>query len=87
MASQAHSKKLELVYSIATETPDNLTGDPGRLRQILVNLVGNSIKFTTNGEVVLKVCPEREGDNYVELHFTVTDSGIGIPKDKFGTDF
>ena len=87
LASQAHSKKLELVYSIATETPDNLTGDPGRLRQILVNLVGNSIKFTTNGEVVLKVCPEREGDNYVELHFTVTDSGIGIPKDKLGRIF
>jgi len=60
LAGQAHAKKLELAYSIVTEPPDNLTGDPGRLRQILVTLVGNSIKFTAKGEVVLKVCPEYE---------------------------
>ncbi|MGO9738101.1 MAG: response regulator [Desulfomonilaceae bacterium] len=87
LAGQAHAKKLELAYSIVTETPDNLTGDPGRLRQILVNLVGNSIKFTAKGEVVLKVCPDYESDEYVELHFTVIDTGIGIPKDKLGRIF
>ncbi|MDA8406854.1 MAG: response regulator [Deltaproteobacteria bacterium] len=87
LASQAHAKRLELAYSIATETPDNLIGDPGRIRQILVNLVGNSIKFTAKGEVVLKVYIESESDEYAELHFAITDTGIGIPKDKLDRIF
>jgi len=82
LAAQAHSKKLELAYHIVPEAPDNLTGDPGRLRQILVNLVGNSIKFTATGEVVVRVETQFENQDYVELHFTVTDTGLGIPKDK-----
>ncbi|MFH0960188.1 MAG: response regulator [Pseudomonadota bacterium] len=82
LAGQAHSKKLELAFHVPPETQDNLTGDPGRLRQILVNLVGNSIKFTEKGEVVVNVEPEHESDRGVDLHFTVSDTGIGIPSDK-----
>ncbi|MGC8660056.1 MAG: response regulator, partial [Desulfomonilaceae bacterium] len=87
MASQAHAKKLELAYDIAPDTPDNLTGDPGRLRQILVNLVGNAIKFTARGEVVLQVFPTHESQEDVELHFVVSDTGIGIPPHKIDRIF
>ncbi|MCX5873831.1 MAG: response regulator, partial [Deltaproteobacteria bacterium] len=82
LASQAHSKKLELAFHVVPDAPDNLTGDPGRLRQILVNLVGNAIKFTEKGEVVVSAEPEFEGENAVGIHFSVTDTGVGIPKDK-----
>ncbi len=87
MAVQAHSKKLELAYDVVSDIPDNLSGDPGRLRQILVNLVGNSIKFTTKGEVVVRVVTEMEGHDFIELHFSVSDTGIGIHEDKLASIF
>jgi signal transduction histidine kinase/CheY-like chemotaxis protein len=87
LATQAHSKKLELAFQVLPETPDNLTGDPGRLRQILVNLIGNAIKFTEKGEVVTRVEPKVETESSVELHFTVMDTGIGIPKSQLGKVF
>ena len=82
LAAHAHKKGLELVYDIPFDIPDALVGDPGRLRQILVNLVGNSIKFTQGGEVAVSVETESETDNHASLHFTVRDTGIGIPIEK-----
>lgn len=82
LAVQAHTKGLELVYKIPPSMPDALIGDPGRLRQVLVNLVGNAIKFTHDGEVVVKVEPESETPGHVQLHFSVSDTGIGIPAEK-----
>ena len=87
LANQAHAKDLELASHIPTEIPDNLHGDPGRLRQILVNIIGNAIKFTRQGEVILRVEPFTEGENFVELHFSVTDTGLGIPENKLKTIF
>jgi two-component system, sensor histidine kinase and response regulator len=82
LAIRAHRKGLELAYHIPATVPDALLGDPGRLRQIVVNLIGNAIKFTEQGEVVIHVTVERHIQNEVALHFTVTDTGIGIPPDK-----
>jgi Histidine kinase-, DNA gyrase B-, and HSP90-like ATPase len=62
--------------------PDMLVGDPLRLRQIVVNLVGNAIKFTDQGEVVVHVQPESRHDEKVQVHFSVKDTGIGIPSEK-----
>ena len=82
LALRAHSKGLELAYHLAPEIPEHLTGDPVRLRQVLTNLVGNAIKFTDRGEVLLDVsCVERR-DNGVQLKFSVVDTGIGIANDK-----
>ena len=82
LAAQAHKKGLELIYDVPFDVPDALVGDPGRLRQILVNLVGNSIKFTQEGEVAVSVETESETDDHALLHFTVRDTGIGIPLEK-----
>jgi len=82
LALRAHIKNLELAFHIDADVPDTLNGDPVRLRQIVVNLVGNAIKFTDQGEVVLEVKCQRQTDDEVELHFTVTDTGIGIPQNK-----
>jgi signal transduction histidine kinase len=79
---RAHQKGLELVYDILPEVPEVLLGDPTRLRQILLNLVGNAVKFTTQGEVVLRVERKEEAEKVVILHFSVTDTGVGIPLDK-----
>jgi len=78
-ALQADEKQVELTYLVPPNVPDTLLGDPGRLRQIILNLVGNALKFTQQGEVVVVVmCDERE-ESQVDLHFVVTDTGIGIP--------
>ncbi|MBI5251906.1 MAG: response regulator [Desulfomonile tiedjei] len=82
LAAQAHKKELELLYDVPFDIPDALIGDPGRLRQILVNLVGNSIKFTQEGEVAVNVEMESESDEHAMLHFRVRDTGIGIPFEK-----
>jgi PAS domain S-box-containing protein len=89
LAVQAHEKNLELVYHIDAEVPDQIIGDSGRLRQILVNLIGNSIKFTERGEIVLKIETLEEGleDDKVLLHFLVSDTGIGISQDQLETIF
>ncbi|MHB1328659.1 MAG: response regulator, partial [Gemmatimonadales bacterium] len=86
-ALRAHEKGLELAYYIGPDVPLSLSGDPGRLRQVLLNLIGNAIKFTPAGEVVLQVTREPSAHGQIVLHFTVTDTGIGIPKDKQGAIF
>jgi len=82
LAFRAHTKDLELACHIGPDVPNRLIGDIGRLRQVVVNLVGNAIKFTDSGEVVLDVEQESQTADDVFLHFTVTDTGIGVPKDK-----
>jgi two-component system sensor histidine kinase/response regulator len=79
---RAHGKGLELIYEVQPDVPDALLGDPGRLRQVLVNLVGNSIKFTERGEILMSVSQEATSSEWVSLHFAVKDTGIGIPADK-----
>jgi CheY-like chemotaxis protein/HPt (histidine-containing phosphotransfer) domain-containing protein len=79
MAVRAHEKGLELVSAVAADVPDELVGDAGRLRQILLNLVGNAVKFTERGEIVVRVDGASEAGKGVELHVTVSDTGIGIP--------
>jgi signal transduction histidine kinase len=74
------AKHLELTYGVDADVPDDLLGDPTRLRQILVNLIGNAIKFTEGGEVVLTVSVENKHDQQVRLKFSVRDTGIGISK-------
>jgi signal transduction histidine kinase/CheY-like chemotaxis protein len=82
LALRAHQKGLELVSHLLPEIPDTLTGDPVRVQQIVVNLVGNAIKFTEHGEVVLRVQQQSRTNDGVCLHFTVSDTGIGIPAEK-----
>jgi signal transduction histidine kinase/ActR/RegA family two-component response regulator len=81
-APRAEEKKIQLVHSVAANVPARLVGDPGRWRQIVMNLVGNAIKFTEHGEVVVRVelgKPHSDGDT---LHVSVSDTGIGIPANK-----
>jgi PAS domain S-box-containing protein len=82
IASRAHEKGLEISSDIHPGLPDAIQGDPGRLRQILLNLVGNAIKFTEHGEVVVYAEAETRAEKTVTLHFRVVDSGIGIAQDK-----
>ena len=89
LALQAHRKGLELLYAVHDAVPDGLLGDSNRLRQILVNLVGNAIKFTEHGEIVVNVSnqpevPLRAPEDAAQrlLHFSVQDTGIGIPRDR-----
>ena len=82
LAGRASQKGLTLEVRIAPEVPDALVGDPGRLAQIMVNLVSNAVKFTEDGEVVLSVLLERQGEDEASLHFTVSDTGIGISAEK-----
>jgi signal transduction histidine kinase/BarA-like signal transduction histidine kinase len=81
LAERAQAKGTELVMAMPPEVPRLLRGDPGRLRQVLVNLVGNAIKFTTGGEVVIRVSQQTESESRVVLRFEVHDTGIGIPAD------
>jgi PAS domain S-box-containing protein len=82
LAPRAQEKEIELASRFAPEVPDDLIGDPDRLRRIVVNLVGNAIKFTEHGEVVVQVNVEAHTEPDVLLHFSVTDTGIGIPSEK-----
>ena len=81
MALRAQQKGLELACRISPDVPARLVGDPGRLRQIVVNLVGNAIKFTDHGEVVLEIVPRAQDEETIELHGMVRDTGIGIPSE------
>jgi two-component system sensor histidine kinase/response regulator len=87
LAPRAHQKGLELAYSVSPSVPTTVAGDPARIRQILVNLVSNAVKFTESGEVVVHVACERDRGSHVDLHFVVRDTGIGIPTDKLNTIF
>jgi signal transduction histidine kinase/CheY-like chemotaxis protein len=82
LSYRAHQKNLELVHDIRSDVPLQLMGDPGRLRQVLVNLIGNAIKFTDRGEVVVTVTRESGRPEGVVLHFVVNDTGPGIPEEK-----
>src|SRR5882762_7153856 len=82
LSIRAHQKMLELIYEVAPDVPESVLGDPGRIRQILVNLVGNAIKFTERGEIFVTAKVESEGEQQVRIHFTVKDTGVGIPPEK-----
>ena len=83
LSLRANEKKLDLLYEIDVDVPARIVGDITRIRQILVNLVGNGIKFTEKGEVVIKVKLAQRRHDTFELRFDIKDSGIGIPADKF----
>src|SRR5262245_24826789 len=87
LALRAQDKGLEMACRVAPNVPDRFRGDPTRLRQIVVNLVGNAIKFTNHGEVVMNVEVESIEERACALHFSVRDTGIGIPMDKQRTIF
>ncbi|NTV14548.1 MAG: response regulator [Desulfobulbaceae bacterium] len=87
LALPAQAKGLEFVCGIDPETPTLLKGDPGRLRQILINLTGNAVKFTAQGEISVRVSLAAAESDGVMLRFTVQDSGIGIPAEKIGPLF
>jgi PAS domain S-box-containing protein len=87
LAPRAHQKELELGCHIQVDLPDRVFGDPIRLRQIVINLVGNAIKFTDKGEVMLYVERQRQSESTLDLHFFVSDTGIGIPEEKQQTIF
>jgi signal transduction histidine kinase/DNA-binding response OmpR family regulator len=87
LALKAQEKGLELACHIRPDVPTALIGDPGRLRQIIVNIAGNSLKFTEEGEIVIRVEMESESDDSVKLHFMISDTGIGIPPDKLDSVF
>ena len=80
LSARAHEKGLRLAGVIDPDVPAFLRGDPGRLRQVLVNLAGNAVKFTERGEVVIRASLEHEDERAVTVRFSVTDTGIGIPK-------
>jgi two-component system, sensor histidine kinase and response regulator len=84
---QAHSKGVELIARIAPGVPSHLIGDPMRIRQILINFIGNAIKFTEQGEVVLEVSPDSNAGDPTRLRFAVRDTGIGIPSNKLKAIF
>jgi two-component system, sensor histidine kinase and response regulator len=81
-ASRAETKGLEIASYISADVPTSIIGDPGRLRQILVNLVQNAIKFTEHGEVLIRTEKDRETEDHMTLRFSVIDTGIGIPKNR-----
>ncbi|MBU1948800.1 MAG: response regulator, partial [Candidatus Eisenbacteria bacterium] len=84
---KAQEKKITLNWNIQADVPDQLIGDPGRLRQILINLGGNAIKFTHEGEVSITCELDQKSEQKARLFFTVSDTGIGIPEDKIDRIF
>jgi len=82
MASRAETKGLELIAGVHPEVPALVRGDPGRLQQVLTNLVSNAIKFTESGEIVIRTTLEQEDRTHATIRFTVNDTGIGIPADR-----
>ncbi|MEZ6099664.1 MAG: response regulator [Pirellulaceae bacterium] len=82
LAIRAQRSEIELLYDIRPDVPQQLIGDIGRLRQVVINLVGNAIKFTERGEITLTISCDSIDDRYAMLHFGVRDTGIGIPSDK-----
>lgn len=87
LALRAHEKGLELTFNVADNVPNRINGDLSRLRQIVLNLVGNAIKFTTKGEVGLTITVQQKDDSNSELLFEVRDTGIGIPQDRVTSVF
>ncbi len=87
LAIKADQKGLELLCDVDPSVPAGIVGDPGRLQQVLTNLVGNAIKFTARGHVLVQVCEDARAEGSTRLHFQVTDTGIGIPADKHETIF
>ena len=82
LAGRASDKGIDLVYAMAPSMPNMIVGDVTRVRQVLVNLVSNALKFTERGEVVVMVSAKTNDDGSIEAHFAVKDSGLGIPKDR-----
>jgi two-component system sensor histidine kinase/response regulator len=82
LSFRSHQKGLELIYDVRPDVPESLIGDPGRVRQILVNLVGNAIKFTQHGEILVSVALHSENEQKVCLQISVSDTGVGIPADR-----
>jgi PAS domain S-box-containing protein len=82
LTNEAHEKELELVCIVEPSVPSLLRGDPGRLRQILVNLGSNAVKFTAHGKIVIRVVLESEDERNATIRFSVSDTGIGIPVDR-----
>jgi two-component system sensor histidine kinase/response regulator len=87
LATRAHLKGLELVCDLAPDVPTALMGDPSRLRQIITNLIGNAIKFTAHGGVVLTIATQTQTDRDALLRFSVSDTGIGVPQEQHATIF
>lgn len=87
LRSVAARKGLKLCYSVDFDVPDRLTGDPERLGQLLVNLIGNAIQFTERGEILVNVEREESNESEARVKFTVSDTGIGISPEKIGRIF
>jgi signal transduction histidine kinase/CheY-like chemotaxis protein len=87
VAAAAVEKGLELTYELAAEVPPSVVADPARVRQVLLNLLANAVKFTDQGEVVVFVTAAPAANGRIELAFAVRDTGIGIPADRFGQLF
>lgn len=87
LVGSAQKKDLEFIISVSPDIPEALLGDPDRLRQVLVNLADNAIKFTETGEIEVSVTAQDKGEDFAKINFTVRDTGIGIPENKRETIF
>jgi len=86
-AIRAHEKGLNYACLVKNDVPSLLKGDPGRLRQVLNNLIGNALKFTADGEIIIRISLVKETEFTAKIYFSIRDSGIGIPRDKTGILF